>query len=137
MSQQTSKAEKRIWGSVLGVFAVIILSLGMLLLRDGKIIFYSVTSIITGLIAWSIPIIDKAFLKKSQSGVTTLLSIGFAFLAVWMQFLDIKNLAYTGNWSAIYDTITVLAAVVLLFYIITLILNYMNIRKNIDRNKNL
>lgn len=59
---------------------------------------------------------------------TMLVSVGFAFLSVWIQFLDIKNLAYTGNWSAIHDTINVLAAVVIMFCIITLLLNFINIK---------
>ena len=58
-----------------------------------------------------------------------LVSVGFAFLSVWIQFLDIKNLTYTGNWSAIHDTINILSAVVIIFCIITLVLNFINIRK--------
>ncbi len=51
-----------------------------------------------------IPIIDRVFLKTHVCQKTMLVSVGFAFLSVWIQFLDIKNLAYTGNWSAIRDT---------------------------------
>ena len=40
----------------------------------------------------------------------------------------VKNLAYTGNWSAIHDTINVLSAVVIMFCIITLLLNFINIK---------
>ncbi|MCI6538491.1 helix-turn-helix domain-containing protein [uncultured Eubacterium sp.] len=129
MSKESSKIEKGIWVSILGIFGIIIIFLCILLLRDGKIIFYSVASIITGLIAWGIPIIDKIFWKTSHVGRTMLVSVGFAFLSVWIQFLDIKNLAYTGNWSAIYDTINVLSVVVIMFCIITLLLNFVNIRK--------
>lgn len=86
-------------------FRTIIIFLCILLLRDGVIVLYSVASIITGLIAWAIPIIDRVFLKMHYVRRTMLVSVGFAFLSVWIQFLDIKNLAYTGNWSAIHDTI--------------------------------
>ncbi len=55
ISKETSKLE-RIWGSILGIFGIIIVLLCILLLRDGKIVMYSVASIITGLIAWGIPI---------------------------------------------------------------------------------
>lgn len=129
MSKETSKVQKGIWGSILGVFGMIIMLLCVMLLRDGKIIFYSVASIVTGLIAWSIPIINRIFWKTSHVERTMIVSVGSAFLSVWIQFLDIKNLAYTGNWSAIHDTINVLSVVVLMFCIITLLLNFVNIRK--------
>lgn len=129
MSKETSKVQKGFWGSVLGVFGIIIMLLCVMLLRDGKIIFYSVVSIITGLIAWGIPIIDRVYLKTCHDERTMLVSVGFAFLSVWIQFLDIKNLAYTSNWSAIHDTINVLSVVVIMFCIITLLLNFINIRK--------
>lgn len=51
MSKESSKIEKGFWGSILGIFGITIIFLCILLLRDGKIIFYSVASIITGLIA--------------------------------------------------------------------------------------
>ena len=129
MSKETSKIQKGFWGSILGVFGIIIMLLCVMLLRDGKIIFYSVASIITGLIAWGIPIIDRVFLKTYHAERTMLVSVGVAFLSVWIQFLDIKNLAYTSNWSAIHDTINVLLVVVIMFCIITLLLNFINIRK--------
>lgn len=122
------EAKERILGKYTWNFWVIIVLLCILLLRDGKIVMYSVVSIITGLIAWGIPIIDRVFLKTHYVRRTMLVSVGFAFLSVWIQFLDIKNLAYTGNWSAIHDTINVLSAVVIMFCIITLLLNFINIK---------
>ena len=110
-------------------FRTIIIFLCILLLRDGVIVLYSVACIITGLIAWAIPIIDRVFLKTYHADRSMLVSVGFAFLSVWIQFLDIKNLTYTGNWSAIHDTINILSAVVIIFCIITLVLNFINIRK--------
>lgn len=110
-------------------FRTIIIFLCILLLRDGVIVLYSVACIITGLIAWAIPIIDRVFLKTYHTERSMLVSVGFAFLSVWIQFLDIKNLTYTGNWSAIHDTINILSAVVIIFCIITLVLNFINIRK--------
>ena len=109
-------------------FRTIILFLCFLLLRDGVIVLYSVASIIKGLIAWAIPIIDRVLLKTYHAERSMLVSVGFAFLSVWIQFLDIKNLAYTGNWSAIHDTINVLSAVVIMFCIVTLLLNFINIK---------
>ena len=117
ISKETSKLKKGFWGSILGIFGIIIVLLCILLLRDGKIVMYSVASII-----------DRVFLKTHYVRRTMLVSVGFAFLSVWIQFLDIKNLAYTGNWSAIHDTINVLAAVVIMFCIITLLLNFINIK---------
>ena len=105
ISKETSKLQKGFWGSILGIFGIIIVLLCILLLRDGKIVMYSVACIITGLIAWAIPIIDRVFLKTYHAERSMLVSVGFAFLSVWIQFLDIKNLTYTGNWSAIHDTI--------------------------------
>ena len=63
ISKETSKLQKGFWGSILGIFGIIIVLLCILLLRDGKIVMYSVASIVTGLIAWGIPIIDRVFLK--------------------------------------------------------------------------
>ena len=123
ISKETSKLQKGFWGSILGIFGIIIVLLCILLLRDGKIVMYSVASIV-----WGIPIVDRVFLKTHYVRRTMLVSVGFAFLSVWIQFLDIKNLAYTGNWSAIHDTINVLSAVVIMFCIITLLLNFINIK---------
>ena len=128
ISKETSKLQKGFWGSILGIFGIIIVLLCILLLRDGKIVMYSVASIVTGLIAWGIPIIDRVFLKTDHAERSMLVSVGFAFLSVWIQFLDIKNLAYTGNWSVIRDTINVLSAVVIMFCIVTLLLNFINIK---------
>ena len=61
ISKETSKLQKGFWGSILGIFGIIIVLLCILLLRDGKIVMYSVASIVTGLIAWGIPIIDRVF----------------------------------------------------------------------------
>ena len=91
ISKETSKLKKEFWGSILGIFGIIIVLLCILLLRDGKIVMYSVASIITGLIAWGIPIIDRVFLKMHYVRRTMLVSVGFAFLSVWIQFLDIKK----------------------------------------------
>ena len=93
ISKETSKLQKGFWGSILGIFGIIIVLLCILLLRDGKIVMYSVASIVTGLIAWGIPIVDRVFLKTHYVRRTMLVSVGFAFLSVWIQFLDIKNLA--------------------------------------------
>ena len=47
ISKETSKLQKGFWGSILGIFGIIIVLLCILLLRDGKIVMYSVASIVT------------------------------------------------------------------------------------------
>lgn len=42
ISKETSNLKKGFWGSILGIFGIIIVLLCILLLRDGKIVMYSV-----------------------------------------------------------------------------------------------
>ena len=98
------------------------------LISNGVIVAYSVSSILVGLIAWSIPICSVIFPGKGPGTNCVISSLGFGMLSVTIQFFSIAQEARTGDWAAIEDTISVLCGVVVLFCIITLVLNIVCVR---------
>ena len=126
-------AEKKkagFWGRViLGCFIVISVFLLSLLFTDGNIVMYSVASLVTGFVAWGIPIWRMTYHKKGNSGPAILVSMGFAFSSVAIQIMDIKSEAFSGDYVAILDTIQPLISVVILFSAITIGLNYQMLKK--------
>lgn len=121
---KTANRITRILGSlILSAFIIISILLLLLLISNGKIVLFSVVSIVTGLIAWGIPIWKISFFGKRNSVIFSISSFGFALISVMVQFFDIARIVHKNDWSALLDTIDVLAVVVVLFSAITLILN--------------
>lgn len=123
LSKARSKIAKGIGGIILSGFIIVSLLLLLLLISDGKIVLFSVTSILAGLIVWGIPIWQISFSDSRKTIISTISSLGFALISLMIQFLDIANEVHTGDWAAIEDTIDVLILVVVLFVAITLFLN--------------
>ena len=83
-------------------------------------------SLLLGLVAWILPIINLAKYKKIENKnwiVLSLASIGACTISLWMQILYTNHLVNISDWSALMDTFhaVVLASSVLLA--ITVILN--------------
>ena len=98
------------------------------LISSGVIVVYSVSSILVGLIAWSIPICSVVFPGKGLGTHSAIPSLGFGMLSVTIQFFSIAHEVRTGDWAAIEDTIGALCGVVVLFCAITLVLNIVCVR---------
>lgn len=113
----------KILGTVIICSFAVISALMLALLVSDKGLLFSAVSIITGLIAWGIPVWQISFAKNGKSALSAVTSFGFALLSVTVQFMDIANEVHTGDWWAVEDTIDALVIVVLLFGSITLLLN--------------
>ncbi|MDD5938554.1 MAG: helix-turn-helix domain-containing protein [Clostridiales bacterium] len=124
---QLSKAPDRfaenIGRAVLAIFAILAAMVLYMLVSDYETVIFSVGSIITGLIAWGIPVWQTAIAKTRRTAVSTGLSLGAALLSLMIQFLDIANEVHTGDMAAVEDTIDGLVVVVFVFIAVTLVLN--------------
>lgn len=123
LSRTANNITKSIGGAILLLFVIISLLLLYLFISNGKIVMYSVGSIITGLIAWGIPIWQISLAKNKKIVITTVSSLGFALVSLTIQFFDIARMVHIEDWSSIRDTIDVLSMVVVLFSTVTLLLN--------------
>lgn len=123
LSKGSNKYVKIIGGTFLTIFVVIAVLLLCLLVSDGTIVLFSVLSIITGLIAWGIPIWQLAIARTPRIVGAAIASLGFALLSLTIQFLDIASEIRSGDFAAVDDTINALILVVLVFISITFVLN--------------
>ncbi len=94
---------------------------------------FSVGSIITGLIAWGIPIWKLTFAHSNKVNLSVVLSCGFALLSLVIQFFDIANEIQANDISAVMDTIDVLKMIALIFSIITVFLNVLVEKRNSEK----
>lgn len=123
LSQSAEKRQLNAGTKILIAFALISFLLLILLLLDGTIVLFSVTSLISGLLAWGIPIHQLSSPRTKFPALSVTASSACAFLSLTVQFFDLAHHAHSGDWSAIGDTIDVLIVVVILFSLITLTLN--------------
>lgn len=105
------------------LFTAIACFLLFLLIRDGKIVVYSVVSILFGLVAWLIPILMILHKKCRNTGLSILISMTLALSSLVTQFFQIRSYVINGDWSALEDTIFVLVMVVVFFSLVTILLN--------------
>lgn len=104
-------------------FAVIALPLLPMLFRYGSVALCNVGSILLGLAAWAIPLMQLARVGKSYGGWDHIASFSFALLSLALQFFEIKVRVNDGDWSALMDTVPALCVVVLFFLAVTMVLN--------------
>ena len=116
--------------TALGLFGIIILSLFYLLITDGSVVAYSVGSIFTGLIAWGMPIWQMTLAKTAKPVIAAIISFGTALTSLTIQFFQLAQNISTNDFAAIEDTIQALCSVVVLFCIITTLLNLLMLRRS-------
>lgn len=124
---QLSKPEglitKKVGGIILLVFCIIVALLLWLFLSNGETVAFAAGSIIAGLIAWGIPIAQIAFVKAKKVTGMALASVSFALVSIMIQFFQIANNVHNEDFAAIEDTIDALLIVIMLFCVITFVLN--------------
>lgn len=130
LSQAPNIVAKWIGCIVLAVFAIIACLVLLVLLADWKVASFSAWSIITGLMAWGIPIWRLTMMQTTRAIYSAITSFGFALLSLMIQFMNIANELHTHDLAAVEDTIDALVLVVLLFISVTLILNILMVRKH-------
>ncbi len=102
----------------------------MILLFSGMNGVSSVGSILFGLISWMIPIWFVSIRTCEKKGAAVLVSLGFASVSLFIQFLGIANEVYTGDYSALLDTMHAIVMVVVLYIGLTLLLNILMIKES-------
>lgn len=105
----------------LGLFAAAAVFLVWVLAVSGPVAAASVASLLLGLGAWSVPLVQLSRRRCTPAGC--IFSLGLALAALAVQFADILAQVREGDWSALMDTIGPLLAVVVFFCAVTLVLN--------------
>lgn len=136
---QLSKPEglitKKVGGIILLVFCIIVALLLWLFLSNGETVAFAAGSIIAGLIAWGIPIAQIAFVKAKKVVGMALASVSFALVSIMIQFFQIANNVHNEDFAAIEDTIDALLIVIMLFCVITFVLNIIMAVCSAKKNK--
>lgn len=91
----------------------------------------SIASILLGLLAWLLPILSLAGIKKKASKRLACFTFGSftaACISLLLQFFDQVYLVSIRDWSAIEDTARALAIAATLMVIVTVLLNFFSIR---------
>lgn len=86
-------------------------------------------SLVLGLIAWILPIVNLIRNGKrghSNSFVLSILSMGACIISLWFQILYNHHLVEIEDWSALMDTTGTLVWVSAVLVIVTIILNIIN-----------
>lgn len=130
----TGMWQKVVGSAVLVCFAVVSVLLLMLVFSTGGA-HLSVSSIISGLIAWGIPIWCLTF-GRCSTGITVSLSFAFAMTAVVIQVVAIAGSAYRGDFASIEDTVNALVLVCIVFSLVTLFLNVVSAAVTLRKKTN-
>ncbi|MGN0205290.1 MAG: helix-turn-helix domain-containing protein [Coprococcus sp.] len=128
LSKTTSRIVKCSGSIIIWGFISISVVLLLLLISDGKIILFSVGSLIAGLISWGLPIYQISLARTPRIVTSVLSSFGFALISLAIQFLNIAYKIHMNDWAAVEDTIDVLVIIVFIFILGTLGLNFMMIK---------
>lgn len=123
ISRTTGRAAKVIGGIVLSVFALVVVLVLLLLITSGGIVAFSVGSIVLGLVAWGMPVWQICFAKMKRNDVPAIASFASALASVAIQFGSIAYDIRTNDWAAVEDTVEALLGVVIIFSVITIMLN--------------
>ena len=122
--QSRSAGQRALWwacAACLGLFGAVAVFLVWLLAVSGPVVAASVASLLLGLGAWSVPLVQLARRRCTPAGC--IFSLGLALAALAAQLADIFAQVRERDWSALMDTIGPLLAVVVLFCAATLALN--------------
>lgn len=137
LSKAAEESTRKTGRRILSIFAVISAWLLLILIFNGKPVLLSVASLITGLIAWGIPVWQICFSGRKNVLPAMIASFACSFTAITIQFVEISKRAHVGDWAGIGDTIDVTIKIVVLFSIISLLLNgIMAIHHSVGVSKN-
>ncbi len=122
--QSRSAGQRALWwtcAACLGLFGAVAVFLVWVLAVSGPVAAASVASLLLGLGAWSVPLVQLARRQCTSAGC--IFSLGLALAALSVQFADILTQVREGDWSALMDTMDTLLTVVVFFCAVTLALN--------------
>ena len=119
----------RILGTVeLCGFTVIIVSWFIMIILTGNSLAGSIGSMLSGLISWMIPIWYISISQSKKKAHAVFASFSLAAAALMIQFFQIADEVYTGDYSALLDTMNALILIVVMYILLTAVLNLVMIR---------
>ena len=95
-------------------------------------------SLVLGLIAWILPVVNlKRYKKRDNKNwiVLSVMSLGACAISLCFQILNIHYLVTIADWSALMDTIGAVAFVAAFLLIVTIILNVITLLIYRDRTE--
>ena len=117
------KISKTLGAVVLSTIVFVCLFLLYLWIKEGAIVAYSVGSLLTGLIAWAVPVWKMTLARAAKPVAVCAASFTAALISLTVQFFQVAQDVTDGDFAAIEDTAGALCAVVVLFVGITVLLN--------------
>ncbi|MDR2940160.1 MAG: hypothetical protein LBV08_07565 [Clostridiales bacterium] len=90
----------------------------------------NVTSLLLGLLAWALPVINlvkRSISENKNWPIFAILSLGACSVSLFFQIIYQDYLARKEDWSAIMDTTGALVKVSLVLLIITFVLNVITV----------
>lgn len=93
---------------------------------------YVITSVLLGVLAWAIPVIQIYSSEKSPRKwkYTTLFSMGLCSVSIYVQILLMKS--YGEEWTCIVDSLGALKTAAPILIVVTMILNLIAMMKTKD-----
>jgi len=123
LSKDSNRFAKIFGVMVLSAFVIAAVIVLGVLLTDWNIVNYIVVSIIAGLIAWGIPVWKMTIPQKAQITTTSVISLGFAIIAIVFQIINMAHDIHINDVVAVIDTIDGVVMVACTFSAITILLN--------------
>ena len=96
------------------------------------IVFLNLSSLVLGLFAWIIPIVNLVRYGKHnhRNWITlSITSMSACAISLWFQIFSINHRVKVADWSALMDTMSAVAFVSVVLLIVTIILNAITLIK--------
>ena len=111
--------------SILFLFGLIATMLVIIIVKHGSIVFYTAAGIIAGLASWAVPVWKLTIKKDGKNRNSVLISFGFYAIALICAFLEILSEVNAGDFAALLDITDNLVTFVVIYSVITYVLNWM------------
>ena len=89
-------------------------------------------SLLFGLIAWILPVMNLVKSKKTENknwAVLSLASVGACVISLWMQIIYTNYLVNISDWSALMDTFHAVVFASSVLIVVTAVLNIVTFRR--------
>jgi len=100
------------------------------------IIWLGLFSLVFGLLAWIIPVVNLLLQKKQGHknwAALSLMSISAAALSLWIELLSVYYRVKAADWSALMDTMSAVVFFSAVLLVITVLLNGITLKVYRDR----
>ena len=92
------------------------------------IVLLNPASLVLGLIAWILPILNIVQYKNNNNnwGVFSMISLSMCSISIYFQIIYTNHLVNISDWSALMDTTNSLVFVTSVLIVVTITLNIIN-----------